>query len=788
MTDEVTTMAGQTQGQAGSVAEPDAGLAADAADATGDGAAAVPFGAWQSPIGAAQVAGSRLRLAFPTVIGETIWWQEDRPEEGGRTTIVRRGAGGAVTTLLAAPWTARTRVHEYGGLSYLPVPSPTAAATLAAAGQGTGEAETPDTETPITDTPKIATPDTEGRPATGTAKAKSPKARTSKTRARETETTGTETPIVFANLDDQRLYLAGADVAAGKAEPVPLTPDPTAPGSAVQPDDGQTGGKRVSGSSGSLEPRGLRYADFVLSPDQREVWCVRERHEAGKVTRAIVAVPLDGSAATEAAAIRVLVTGFDFFAFPTPSPDGQWLAWICWNHPHMPWDGTELRVAPLDNGAPGKSRLIKGSNRESVLAPLWRDNASLYVATDWTGWWNIYQIGLRGEPPQALYPADEEFADALWQLGARPFAMLGDGTLAVRHGRGGARLGLLDPETSELKDLDLPFTEVLEGVSADGNAIAAIGGAPLEANSVLQIDAAAGACAVLRSEISELPDRRYLPVPRQVELEGPYGRVVHALIYAPTNPDVTGPRGELPPYIVWVHGGPTGHVTAKLSLEKAYFTSRGIGIIDVNYGGSTGYGRLYRNRLNREWGVVDVADAKEAARSLAKNGEADAARLGIRGGSAGGWTALAAVTTGALHDPVFSAAVSYYGVSDLRGFNEHTHDFESRYLDGLIGPLPGFDTVYAERAPVGHVNPNTCPVLLLQGLDDPVVPPQQSESIAADLSAHGIKHAYIAFEGESHGFRKPESMIVSLEAELSFYGQIMGFTPLNVPELKLTGG
>jgi dipeptidyl aminopeptidase/acylaminoacyl peptidase len=248
------------------------------------------------------------------------------------------------------------------------------------------------------------------------------------------------------------------------------------------------------------------------------------------------------------------------------------------------------------------------------------------------------------------------------------------------------------------------------------------------------------------------------------------------------------PPGELPPYIVWIHGGPTSHAIAKLSLEKAYFTSRGIGIIDLNYGGSTGYGRLYRNRLNREWGVVDVADAKEAARSLGKAGEADGSRLGIRGGSAGGWTALAAVTTGAVTDPVFSAAVSYYGVADLRGFAAHTHDFESRYLDGLIGPLPGFDTVYAERAPVGHVNPNTCPVLLLQGLDDPVVPAQQSESIAADLAAHGIRHAYIAFEGESHGFRKADSMITSLEAELSFYGQVLGFTPPNVKPLTLIAG
>ena len=696
----------------------------------------VPCGAWPSPITAAQVAGGRIRVAYPTVIGDLTWWQEDKPEEGGRTTIARCGRDGAITALLPPPWTARTRVHEYGGLSYLPVQSPVATATLASAGQSSDLAEI---------------------------------------------------PVVFANLEDQRLYLAGADVAAGKADPVPLTPDPKKAGGAFLPENAAGPGKRATGSATSIEARGLRYADFAISPDKREVWCVRERHNRGKVTRAIVAVPLDGSAAADATAVRVLVTGYDFFAFPTPSPDGQWLAWICWNHPHMPWDGTELRVAPMEDGTPAKARLIKGSNRESVLAPLWRDNTSLYVATDWTGWWNIYQIGLSGEPPQALYPADEEFADPLWELGARPFAVLGDGRLAVRHGRGSARLGLLDPETSELTDLELPFTEFLTGVSADGTTIAAVAGAPLAANSVTRIDAATGACSVLRAEIAELPDPHYLPVPRQVELEGPYGRVVHALVYPPANPDVTGMAGELPPYIVWVHGGPTGHVTARLSLEKAYFTSRGIGIIDVNYGGSTGYGRLYRNRLNREWGVVDVDDAKEAARSLARQGLADEARLGIRGGSAGGWTALAAVTTGAVSDPVFSAAVSYFGVSDLRGFTEHTHDFESRYLDGLIGPLPGFDTVYAERAPVGHVNANTCPVLLLQGLDDPVVPPQQSESIAADLAAHGIRHAYIAFEGESHGFRKAESMITSLEAELSFYGQLMGFTPGDVPELKLIG-
>ncbi len=680
-----------------------------------DGAAPprIPFGAWPSPIAAADVARGRLRIAYPTVIGGEVWWQEGRPEEGGRVTVMHRAAGGKVADLLPGPWNARTRVHEYGGLSYLPVPR--SSVRPAAAG---------------------------GRAPRGHA-------------------------IVFANYADQRLYVAEPDVAEGKEQPRPITPDPAAARA------GQAG---------------LRYADFVLASGGREIWCVQEQHIGGKVSRAIVAVPLDGSAADDPAAIRQLVTGSDFFAFPTPSPDGTRLAWISWNHPHMPWDGTELRVAPVAKGEVGQGRLVKGGLRESVLAPAWRDNTSLYVVTDWTGWWNIYQLGLTGEPPQALYPAEEEFAGPLWQLGGRPFAVLGDGRLAVVHGRGGMRLGLLDPDTSELTDLDLPVSEFLPTVSADGNAIVAVAGGPAQPLSVVRVDAATSRLEVLRAEVDEVPDEAYLPVPRHVDVEGRYGRVVHALVYPPTSPDAAGPEGERPPYVVWVHGGPTSHVVGLLDVEKAYFTSRGIGIIDVNYGGSTGYGRLYRERLRREWGVVDVEDAVAAARSLAEAGEADPGRLAIRGGSAGGWTALAAVTSGAASGAVFSAATSYYGVADLSAFAEHTHDFESRYLDGLIGPLPGFETVYAERAPVGHVSDKTSPILLLQGLDDPVVPPEQAESIASDLAAHGIRHGYITFEGESHGFRKAESVTAALEAELSFYGQILGFTPPGIPAVKLTDG
>jgi dipeptidyl aminopeptidase/acylaminoacyl peptidase len=437
---------------------------------------------------------------------------------------------------------------------------------------------------------------------------------------------------------------------------------------------------------------------------------------------------------------------------------------------------------------PGKGRLLMGNQRESVLAPLWRDESSLYVATDWPGWWNIYQVGLSGEPPLALFPADEEFAGPLWQLGGRPFVLLGDGRLAVLHGAGETRLGILDPETFELTDLETPYQEYGFSLSADGNLIGAVAGGPLARSAVIRIDARSSKAEVLQKDPGDLPDEAYLPVPQRIDFEGLYGQVVHALLYPPTNPDASGPRGERAPYVVWVHGGPTGRAPATLDLSKAYFTSRGIGIIDVNYGGSAGYGRQYRERLRREWGIVDVQDAVAAARWVAESAGADPDRIAIRGGSAGGWTTLAAVTTGTRRGVVFSAATSSFGVTDLRSFVEQTHDFESRYVDGLVGPLPGYETVYAERAPLGHVTGDTCPVLLLQGLNDPIVPPAQSEAIASELAAHGIKHAYIAFEGESHGFRKAESITTALESELSFYGQVLGFDPPGIPKVAITSG
>ncbi|MQA94195.1 MAG: prolyl oligopeptidase family serine peptidase [Streptosporangiales bacterium] len=682
---------------------------------------ALPFGTWPSPISAGSVAGAGLRLGFPTVMGDDFWWQETRPGEGGRTTIMHRGADGTTADVLPAPWSARTRVHEYGGRSYLVIPG-------------------------------------EDGPA-----------------------------VLFANFTDQRLYL----VRPG-ADPAPLTPEPDVPGA-------------------------LRYADYVLSPDGSEVWCVHERHTprapvsaepagaapagngaaavpvvqrhpaeatAAAVSRAIVAVPLDGSAAGDAAALREIVAGSHFLASPRPSPDGTRLAWVAWEHPRMPWDGTQLRMGLLgDSGTVERAWTIKGGVNESVVAPLWADERSLYVASDWPGWWNLYRISTSGESPEALYPAEEEFAGPLWQLGGQPFARLSGERIALVHGHADRRLGVYDSDTLELTDLDTPYGTWGSTISADGDTIVGVAGGPVTPNAVVSVNAATGEVTVLREEPAELPDAAYLPTPREIEFEGHFGRKVHAFVYPPSNPKAHAPEGAKPPYVVWVHGGPTGAVNSTLDLEKAYFTSRGIGIVDVNYGGSVGYGRAYRERLRGQWGVVDVEDSVGAAQALVDAGEADGARLAIRGGSAGGWTTLAALTSSG----AFAAGTSYFGISELSQFAEETHDFESRYLDGLIGPLPGFARTYAHRSPLTHADKVTSPVLLLQGLDDPIVLPAQSERFAAALAERGVRHAYLAFEGESHGFRKASTIVTCLEAELSFYGQVFGFMPPEVPELKLQG-
>ncbi|GAA3445168.1 prolyl oligopeptidase family serine peptidase [Planomonospora venezuelensis] len=623
----------------------------------------LPYAAWPSPVSTSDVARSGLHLGFPTVLGEEVWWSEDRPAEGGRTTIVHRSADGTRCELLSAPWSARTRVHEYGGRSYAVVPDDDPA----------GEA---------------------GR------------------------------SVVFANQSDQRLYLL-----APGADPRPITPEPDV-------------------------EAGLRYADPVVRDGQ--IWCVQERHHDGKVSRSIVSIPLHGGAEP-----RERAGGCDFYASPALSPDGEHLAYICWNHPRMPWNGTELRITRL---ADGHSWTVKGGSSESVLAPQWRDDRNLYLVSDWSGWWNLYRIGIYGTSSQALHPAEEEFAGPLWQLGGAPYAVLDDGRLAVLHGQGDLRLAVLDPDDGTLTDLDVPYGGWLPMLASDGRTLAGIGYGPAVPRSVVRVDPVTGRVEGLRRDVDELPDVAYLPVPRAVEVEGRFGRRVHAFVYPPSNPQAAGEGA--PPYVVFVHGGPTGHSTTALDLEKAFFTSRGIGVIDVNYGGSTGYGRAYRDRLRGQWGVVDVEDSIAAAEWLAAEGLADPARIAIRGGSAGGWTVMAACAVSG----TFAGGVSYYGVSALGPFAETTHDFESRYVEWLVGPSD--PALYGSREPLGQVSGVSCPMLLLQGLADPVVPAAQSQAFADALAERGVPCTYLTFEGESHGFRRAETRSAALATEFAFYQQI----------------
>jgi dipeptidyl aminopeptidase/acylaminoacyl peptidase len=412
----------------------------------------------------------------------------------------------------------------------------------------------------------------------------------------------------------------------------------------------------------------------------------------------------------------------------------------------------------------------------------------LYAASDRSGWWNLYKVAVSGGSPEPLRPASEEFGEPLWLLGFASYAVLPDGRLLVTHGTGtGQRLGVLDPSSGELTDFDLPYQNISPALSVSGSTAIFVASGPLTPASIVRLDVAAGAAEaeaeVMQQAVdpSQLPDAAYLPLAESTTLYAADGRDIHVHIYPPRNPDFTAPEGEKPPYVVFAHGGPTANSPAVLSLEHAYFTSRGIGVLDVNYGGSTGYGRAYRERLREQWGIVDVDDCAAAAQALVDRGDADGSRLAIRGGSAGGWTTLCAVT----RSKVFAAGTSLFGVTDVRRFNEITHDFESRYLDGLIGPFPGAEAVAEERSPLTHAASTACPVLLLQGAEDPIVPPSQAEAFRDALVEKGIPHALIVFEGEQHGFRKAESIIAATEAELSFYGQVMGFEPAGVPRVEL---
>jgi dipeptidyl aminopeptidase/acylaminoacyl peptidase len=570
---------------------------------------------------------------------------------------------------------------------------------------------------------------------------------------------GTGPVVVFSHFPDQRLYAYEPD---GDAEPVPLTP--------------------VSGVGG-----GLRWADPVVHLERGEVWCVLEEftgERPGDVRRVVAAVPLDGSAAADRASVRELTDDrHRFVTGPRLSPDGRHAAWLAWDHPHMPWDGTVVMTGEVAQDGPFTGvRAVAGGSGEAVCQVDWAADGSLLYVSDTSGWWEPYRIRPGSATAACLCTGRaEEFGGPLWKIGQRWFHPLGNGLIAVIHGRGATALGILDPETGELVDAAGPWTEWAPTLAAQGSRVVGVAASPRSAYEVVELDTGTGRARVIGSAHDDPVDPAYYPEPQIRTFTGPDNREIHAHIYPPHNPDRTPPDADLPPYVVWAHGGPTGHAPLVLDLEIAYFTSRGIGVAEVNYGGSTGYGRAYRERLREQWGVVDVEDCAAVAEALAAEGTADPARLAIRGASAGGWTAALSLATTEL----YRCGTIVYPVLDLDGWGEETHDFESRYLESLIGPPGEVPARYRERSPLALAEHITAPFLLLQGLDDVVCPPAQTERFLARMAGRGVPHASIAFDGEGHGFRRAESMVRALEAELALYAQVFGLDRRDVPPLEL---
>ncbi|GAA3563627.1 prolyl oligopeptidase family serine peptidase [Amycolatopsis ultiminotia] len=553
--------------------------------------------------------------------------------------------------------------------------------------------------------------------------------------------------VVFTHWADQRVYaLTGGEVS-------PLTPEPAT-------------------------PQGVRYGDLRRGLDG-EVWAVRERSTGSRrtdIARELVAIRLDGGGE------RVLVAGHRFFTAPQLSPDGGHAAWLAWDHPAMPWDGTELFVAPVAaDGSFGAARVLAGGPAVAVCQLEWESADRLLMLADPDGWWNLHRIGLDGVAVN-LAPVQRELGGPMWKLGVSWFAPLGSGRFAVLDS---GRLAVLDEHAGSVTPVDTDLTVWSSaGLVPVPGGIAGIAAGARRESAVVRLDPATGEATALSPQPDELPPPEYLPVAEERIFTAADGAEIPAYVFPPSNPDFTAPEGELPPYLVHVHGGPTGHSDGALSLDFAYFTSRGIGVVAVNYGGSTGYGRAFRERLREQWGVVDVRDCVSVAEALVAEGLADPQRLAVRGGSAGGFTSAASITM----TRTYAAATVKFPILDFTGWTGaggETHDFESQYLVGLVGPYPETEQRYRERSPITHVQSLAGPVLFLQGLEDEICPPDQADRFVAGLAGRGVPHAYLRFEGEQHGFRRAETIIAALEAELSFYGQVLGFTPPDVPVLEL---
>jgi dipeptidyl aminopeptidase/acylaminoacyl peptidase len=623
-----------------------------------------PYGSWTSPITAAQIAAGAIGLSEVHLAGEDVYWLEMRPTEGGRSVVVRRRPDGSVEDYIPQGFNARTRVHEYGGGSYLP----------------------------------------------------------------------TNDALYFANFADQRIYRIRE-----RGTPEPLTP-----------------------------AEKLRYADFAWDPRRGRICCVREDHtRAGEPVNALVSLDVETGRAG-----AVLAGGRDFYAAPRLSPDGTRLAWMEWNHPNMPWDAAELWTASIAwDGSLGHPIHVAGGQEESAVQPVWSPDGVLYFVSDRSNWWNPYRyVGGRAE---VLTSLEAEFATPPWVFGMRNYAFVSPTQILCSFTRQGTwSLGIFDTATRQLEKVDLPFTDI-SSVQCRGSRAVFLAGSPDEPLSVVRLDLDTGHREVLRRSTSLVIDAEYLSSPEPIEFPTAGNRTAHGLFYPPKNPAYFAPESERPPLVVMIHGGPTSMASTALRLNIQYYTSRGIAVLDVNYGGSTGYGRAYRERLDGAWGIVDVDDCCYGARFLAAQGRVDGNRLAIRGGSAGGYTTLACLA----FRKIFAAGASHYGVTDCEILARDTHKFEARYLDTLIGPYPERRDLYIARSPLHHLDGLDRPVIFFQGLDDKVVPPNQSELLFDALRKRGVPTAYVPFEGEQHGFRKAENICRALEGELYFFAKVFGFEP-----------